>query len=105
MGLGDQQVYQGLDVGTAKPTRAERDAVQYHLIDVCPFEKQFHAGDFVQLANVAIKEVLARGNTPIVVGGPYSSHCHLQHQPRPSNSQSPVALRPPRSVRPQSPSV
>lgn len=62
-------MYRGLEIGTAKPSRHEQAAVRHHLVDVCSFETQFHAGDFVKLATEAIDDVIARGNTPIIVGG------------------------------------
>src|SRR5690606_23951651 len=63
------QVYEGLDVGTAKPSADEQRAVRHHLIDVASPEERFTVARFVQLAEEAIADVLARGARPLVVGG------------------------------------
>jgi tRNA dimethylallyltransferase len=63
------QVYRGLDLGTAKPTSAERESARFHLVDVWPPEVPFHAGEFVRLADAAIAAIRARGRVPIVCGG------------------------------------
>jgi tRNA dimethylallyltransferase len=64
-----QQVYIGMDIGTAKPSRADRRAVPHHILDVVPPDEAFHAGRWVALARAAIKHIAARGKLPIVVGG------------------------------------
>lgn len=64
-----QQVYRGLDVGTAKPTSAERAAVPHHLLDVVEPGEGMDAARFVDLADAAIADVAARGRLPIVAGG------------------------------------
>lgn len=64
-----QQVYRGLDVGTAKPTAAERAAVPHHLLDLVAPGEGMDAARFVALADAAIAEVAARGRLPIVAGG------------------------------------
>lgn len=63
------QVYRGLDIGTAKPTAAERADVPHHLIDVVDPSEQFSVADYVALAEAAIAGVLARGAVPLVTGG------------------------------------
>jgi tRNA dimethylallyltransferase len=64
-----QQVYRGLDVGTAKPTPAERAAVPHHLLDVVEPGEGMDAARFVALADAAIADVAARGRVPVVAGG------------------------------------
>ena len=64
-----QQVYRGLDVGTAKPTAAERADVRHHLLDVVEPGEPMDAARFVALADAAIADVGARGKLPVVVGG------------------------------------
>jgi tRNA dimethylallyltransferase len=64
-----QQCYRGLDAGTAKPTREEQARVRHHLLDVADPEEQLDAARFVQLADAAIGDVLARGQRVIVAGG------------------------------------
>ena len=64
-----QQVYRGLDVGTAKPTPEERSSVPHHLLDVVEPGEGMDAARWVALADAAIAGVTARGRLPIVVGG------------------------------------
>jgi tRNA dimethylallyltransferase len=63
------QVYRGLDIGTAKPTAAERSAVPHHLLDLVDPGQPFHAARWAELARRAIAEVSARGRLPVIVGG------------------------------------
>jgi tRNA dimethylallyltransferase len=64
-----QQVYRGLDVGTAKPTAAERARVPHHLLDVVAPGEDMDAARYVALADRAIAGIAARGRYPLVVGG------------------------------------
>jgi tRNA dimethylallyltransferase len=64
-----QQVYRGLDVGTAKPTPGERAAAPHHLLDVVEPGEGMDAARFVALADAAIAGIAARGRVPIVAGG------------------------------------
>lgn len=63
------QVYRHLDVGTAKPSRAERARLRHHLIDVADPGEQFDAGRFVRHAEEALADVAARGRRALVAGG------------------------------------
>lgn len=63
------QVYQGLDVGTAKPTEEERRRVPHHLLDLVRPDQEFSVAQWVRHAEEAIGSVLARGRVPLVVGG------------------------------------
>lgn len=65
------QVYRGLDIGSNKPSLAERAEIPHHLLDVLDANspEAFTAGDFVRKAEMAIDDVLARGKVPVVVGG------------------------------------
>lgn len=62
-------VYRGLDIGTAKPSEAERALVPHHLIDIYELSQPATVADFQRLARSAISEIRARGAIPIVVGG------------------------------------
>jgi tRNA dimethylallyltransferase len=62
-------VYRGMDIGTAKPTLAERGGVPHHLIDIRDPREPFTVDTWLGLANQAIADCHARGVTPIVVGG------------------------------------
>ena len=62
-------VYQDLDVGTAKPSVAERNGVKHHLIDVVsPFES-FSVSDYESAALPIVEGLLSKGKTPIICGG------------------------------------
>ncbi|HVE88444.1 MAG TPA: tRNA (adenosine(37)-N6)-dimethylallyltransferase MiaA [Burkholderiaceae bacterium] len=63
------QVYRGLDIGTAKPSTADRAAIAHHLIDIRDPADPYSAADFVRDATVAIGEIRARGKLPLLVGG------------------------------------
>ncbi len=64
-----RQVYRRLDIGTAKPTAAERARAAHHLLDLVDPDEAFHAGRFLCEAERAIEAVRSRGRLPIVVGG------------------------------------
>ena len=63
------QVYRGMDIGTAKPTVAERAGVAHHLIDLVDPSESFSVDRWLKLAEPLIDDLRARGRTPIVVGG------------------------------------
>jgi tRNA dimethylallyltransferase len=63
------QVYRGLDIGTAKPTLAERRAVPHHLIDIRAPEQSYSAGEFRADCVALIRDIRARGRVPLLVGG------------------------------------
>jgi DNA mismatch repair protein MutL len=64
-----RQVYRGLDVGTGKPTAAERAAVPHHLIDIVDPGERYHAARFRADALRAMDGIRRRGRLPAVVGG------------------------------------
>jgi tRNA dimethylallyltransferase len=63
------QVYRGFDVGSAKPTPAERARVPHHLLDLAPPDGDFSAAEYARLARRATFEITGRGRLPLVVGG------------------------------------
>ena len=67
--MDSAQVYRGLDIGTAKPSAAERARVPHHLIDLVEPDQSYSTGRWRQDAISAINEILARGRVPLVVGG------------------------------------
>ena len=62
-------VYRGMDLGTAKPSAAERAAVPHHLIDLIEPTESYSAARFAQDAKRLIGEIQARGRLPLLVGG------------------------------------
>jgi len=58
-----------MNIGTAKPSQKERQAIPHHILDVVEPNESFTAADFKRLANVAIDDIQTRGKLPIMVGG------------------------------------
>lgn len=67
--VDSMQVYRGLDLGTAKPSAAERARVPHHLIDICGLHETFDAARFVQAAGEAAAAIWERGRRPVFCGG------------------------------------
>jgi tRNA dimethylallyltransferase len=67
--VDSMQVYRGMNIGTAKPSRIERERIPHHLIDVADLSENFDAARFVKLAKAAESEIQARGRRPIYCGG------------------------------------
>jgi tRNA dimethylallyltransferase len=63
------QLYQGMDIGTAKVTAAERAAVPHHLLDIWPVTRTANAAEYQALARAAMDGIAARGRVPILAGG------------------------------------
>ncbi|EJG5116794.1 tRNA (adenosine(37)-N6)-dimethylallyltransferase MiaA [Staphylococcus pseudintermedius] len=63
------QVYQGMDIGTAKVTSDEMDGIPHHLIDILKPDETYSAYDFQQQAQQLITDITTRGKVPIIVGG------------------------------------
>ncbi len=62
-------IYRGLDIASAKPSRADRAAVPHHLVDVLDVDQEVSVADFQGWAREAIDGIHGRGNTPLLVGG------------------------------------
>ncbi|WP_180103403.1 tRNA (adenosine(37)-N6)-dimethylallyltransferase MiaA [Acinetobacter sp. YH12134] len=62
-------VYQDMDIGTAKPSKAEQARYPHHLIDIITPLEVYSAAQFVEDACALIDDMHARGKTPILVGG------------------------------------
>ncbi|MCL2225013.1 MAG: tRNA (adenosine(37)-N6)-dimethylallyltransferase MiaA, partial [Defluviitaleaceae bacterium] len=63
------QVYKGMDIGTAKPTKEEMAGIPHHLLNVVEPSENFSAAEFQRLASDAIDDIFSRGKTPIIAGG------------------------------------
>ena len=63
------QIYRKMNIGTAKPTKSEMEAVRHHLIDVREPWEDFSSSDYVSLAKRAIDDVSSRGKLPVLCGG------------------------------------
>jgi len=67
--MDSAQVYRGMDVGTAKPSAAERARVPHHLIDLVEPTGSYSAGRFREDAIRAVEDILRRDRIPLLVGG------------------------------------
>ena len=64
------QIYKDMNIGTAKPTIEEMQGIKHYLIDFVEPNQRYSVAEFKKDAENAIEEILAKGKTPIVVGGP-----------------------------------
>ena len=67
--VDSMQVYRGMDIGTAKPTRAEQAEVRHHLLDLADPHEQFTLVRFLAEAQGALARIEARGQRALLVGG------------------------------------
>ncbi len=63
------QLYQGLDIATAKPTAEEMQGIPHHLISVLPPQQACSVAEYTEMARAKIEDILSRGKLPVVVGG------------------------------------
>jgi len=64
-----RQIYRGLDIGTAKPSLQERQAISHHLIDIRKLNQDYTVAQYKRDCVKAIKDISSRGKLPIIVGG------------------------------------
>jgi tRNA dimethylallyltransferase len=64
-----RQIFRHMDIGTAKPSPSERARVRHHFIDRLEPDEVFSAGQYGTLARAVVRDIFARGLTPLVVGG------------------------------------
>ncbi len=69
VGADSMQIYRGMDIGTAKPTKAQRALVYHHMIDVADPARLYSVGDYYRDARTVIAAILSSGSVPLVVGG------------------------------------
>lgn len=67
--LDSMALYRGMDVGTAKPTAAQRATVTHHLIDVIDPDQEFSVAAYVEAAETAVGQIASQGQVPLFVGG------------------------------------
>ena len=63
------QIYKEMDIGTAKVTKEEAQGIKHYLIDIISPDKRYTVSDFKKDAENAIREIMEKGKTPIIVGG------------------------------------
>lgn len=67
--MDSMQIYEGMDIGTAKATVEEQAKIPHHLLDICKPSQAFSAKDYRDAAIPVAKEICSRGKIPIFVGG------------------------------------
>ena len=67
--LDSMQIYRGMDIGTAKPTKDEQARVKHHMIDICDPDENFSAAEFCKTAHEVINGTRARGKRALLCGG------------------------------------
>lgn len=67
--VDSRQIYRGMDIGTAKPTAAERAQVRHHLIDVADPDETWSLAQYQRAVHGALEEIVTRAKLPILVGG------------------------------------
>jgi tRNA dimethylallyltransferase len=67
--LDSMALYRGLDIGTAKPTPAERQAIPHHLVDILDPHEEYSLAQYLQRAEAAAREIRSRGRAVLFVGG------------------------------------
>lgn len=67
--MDSMTLYRGLDIGTAKPTADEREAVPHHLLDILEPHEEFSQAGYAAAARGAVDDILNRGKIPLFVGG------------------------------------
>ncbi len=63
------QIYRGMDIGTAKPTRDEMRGVRHHMIDIVSPSESFSVAQFAAMARTCVDDILSRGKIPVLCGG------------------------------------
>ena len=67
--MDSMQVYRGMDIGTAKPSREEQERIPHHLIDIADPDEQYDAARFVSDALAALEKIAARSKAALLTGG------------------------------------
>ncbi len=63
------QIYKEMDIGTAKTTKEEMQGIKHYMLDIISPEERYSVADYKKEAKNAIREIIKKGKTPIVVGG------------------------------------
>lgn len=63
------QIYQEMDIGTAKPTEEEKQNIKHYMLDIIKPNQRYSVADYKKDAKEAIRKIIKKGKTPIVIGG------------------------------------
>lgn len=91
--MDSMQIYRRMDIGTAKPTDAERQMVAHHMLDIVEPTEPYTVADYAVEAERVILEIASRGKTPILVGGTGLYLKALMHGMSLGGAKSDEALR------------
>lgn len=69
VGADSMQIYRCMDIGTAKPTFAEKAAAVHHMVDIVDPQEKFDAAEYIRMAESCIAQIVAQGGLPFIVGG------------------------------------
>jgi tRNA dimethylallyltransferase len=69
LSMDSMSIYRGMDVGTAKPSAAQRAMIPHHLLDLCEPNESFSVAQYLQAADAVARDVVLRGRVPLFVGG------------------------------------
>ncbi len=67
--MDSAQIYKGVDIASAKPSKIDRQEIPHHLIDICHPTETYSAAGFLRDTKKIIKKVIREGGTPLIVGG------------------------------------
>ncbi|MBP3651154.1 MAG: tRNA (adenosine(37)-N6)-dimethylallyltransferase MiaA [Clostridia bacterium] len=67
--MDSMQIYQGMDIGTAKPSPEEQQAIHHHMLDIVAPSENYTVADYAERATAVIHDILQRGKMPLLVGG------------------------------------
>jgi len=67
--MDSMQIYQGMDIGTAKPSPEEQQVVPHHMLDIVAPSENYTVADYAERATAVIRDILQRGKMPLLVGG------------------------------------
>jgi tRNA dimethylallyltransferase len=69
LSMDSMSLYRGMDLGTAKPSVAQRAMIPHHLLDLCEPHETFSVAQYLAAAHVVARDVVSRGRVPLFVGG------------------------------------
>jgi len=67
--VDSMQFYRGLDIGTAKPSKQEREKIPHHLLDIMDINEKSDIFSFYRRINSVVQDICERGKKPVLVGG------------------------------------
>jgi tRNA dimethylallyltransferase len=69
LSMDSMSLYRGMDIGTAKPSAAQRSSIPHHLLDLCEPHEPFSVAQYLAAADAVARDVVSRGRVPLFVGG------------------------------------